>query len=237
MPQGLLLSNSVLTGSGYLEWCRPILEKFFSKNKNLLFIPYAAVSYSFDQYEKNVKKALLSCSGKITSIHRIKEKEKEKAVKDCDGFIVGGGNTFALKKRLEDDKIFFSIKKRIQKENISYAGWSAGANIGSLSIKTTNDMPIIQPESFDGFGVVDFQLNPHYTDIKIPNHNGETRDERLIEFSVLNPCIYCIAIPEGSGISVEKSGGKKYFGEKKAKLFHNGKCCKDIENGEYLSFQ
>lgn len=229
--KALLLSNSVSSDSGYLEWCKDMLSDFFKESKNIIFIPYAAVSYSFDEYETNVKNVLSSLSEKITSIHRFEDKTK--AVNQCDGVIVGGGNTFALKKRLEENNIFELIKTRVLTQSIPYAGWSAGANMGSLTIKTTNDMPIVQPKNFEAFEVVKFQINPHYTDQSLENHNGETRDDRLIEFSILNPDTLCAAIPEGTGIKVQDSKAF-YFGQKQGKLFLKGKFKELLNNGDEI---
>lgn len=233
MPKGLLLSNSVSSGTGYLEWCRKDIKEFFKDSENIIFIPYAAVSYSFDEYEEKIIKAL-GMDGKIRSIHTIEDKKR--AVEECDGVMVGGGNTFALKKRLEEDSVFDLIKKRVKNEDLKYAGWSAGANMGSLSIRTTNDMPIAQPRSFDGFSVVDFQINPHYINAVLENHNGETRDERLMEFSVFNPETPCLAIPEGSGLKVDESGDVIYFGNGDAKVFLGGRIEKSITPGSLIKF-
>jgi len=218
-------------GFPYLEWCRDILNDFLSSKKNIIFIPYAAVRFSFDEYEKMVLKGLATDKKKFRSIHTLKEKIK--AIKDCDAVVAGGGNTFALKKRLEDENLFNEIKARIKDPDFLYCGWSAGANLGGLSIKTTNDMPIVQPLDFNGLGAADFQINPHYTEKSLENHGGETRDERLTEFSILNPDVFCAAIPEGSGLFVEKSGKKAlYFGEKNAKIFYGGKIYRHLKNRE-----
>lgn len=229
--KALLLSNSVSCGLGYLEWCKNIITDFFKESQNIIFIPYAAVTYSFDEYEQNVKTALCQLQNQITSIHRFEDKEK--AVNECDGVIVGGGNTFALKKRLEDNNIFNLIKTRVLTQSVPYAGWSAGANMGSLTIKTTNDMPIVQPKSFEAFSLVNFQINPHYTDQNLENHNGETRDDRLTEFSIFNKDIPCAAIPEGTGIRVENKKAV-YFGEKQGKIFLNGGFYKMISNEDEI---
>lgn len=232
MKKGLLLSNSILEGSGYLEWCKDIITLFFKNKKNIVFIPYAAVSFDFDQYEQRVKKALSINSTRLKSIHRFENINK--AVKNCDGILTGGGNTFALKKRLEDHGIFDLIKHRITNDSLAYAGWSAGANLGSISIKTTNDMPITEPQSFEAFKIVDFQINPHYTNKTIHGHNGETRDERLMEFSILNPKTPCIAIPEGSGL-IRENKETTYFGDKNAKIFLKGNLYKEIKDKDIIN--
>ncbi len=231
MKQALLLSSSMAQGSNYLEWCKVLISDFFKNCKNILFIPYAAVSMSFEEYENKVIKALDTNHQKLKSIHFFDNKKQ--AVKLCDGIMTGGGNTFVLKKRLEDEDMFNLIKTRVHNEEIPYAGWSAGANLGSLSIRTTNDMPIVQPESFEGLALADFQINPHYINEKYKNHHGETRDERLKEFSIMNPQDLCAAIPEGSGISI-KDEKAFFFGKEKGKLFFNGDFYRFIKNKEQI---
>ncbi|MDY0131104.1 MAG: dipeptidase PepE [Desulforegulaceae bacterium] len=231
MYKSLLLSNSSMPKAPYLQWCKEILNDFLKSRKNIIFIPYAAVRFSFDQYEDMVLKALSMDKKRFKSIHGFAEKIK--AIKDCDSVVIGGGNTFVLKKRLEDENIFSKLKSKISEPDFLYSGWSAGANLGGISIKTTNDMPIVQPLDFQGLGTANFQINPHYTDLLFENHGGETRDERLTEFSILNPGDFCVAIPEGSGVFVEKNKkNSMYFGKKPGKIFFNGKIHKQIKDQE-----
>jgi dipeptidase E len=235
MEKALLLSNSVTSGSSYLQWCSDIIRDFFKTKKNIVFIPYAAVTVSYDEYEEKVIKALKFKNNELKSIHNFPDKIK--ALNECDAVLTGGGNTFALKYRLEQEKIFTTLQTVIKKENVLYCGWSAGANIAGLSIKTTNDMPIIEPESFEGLKVADFQINPHYTDKTIENHNGESRDERLLEFSYLNPDVCCAAIPEAGGLIVEDNPGKfLYFGQNPGKIFYRKKMVLKLQNGDRLNF-
>ncbi|MCB9481196.1 MAG: dipeptidase PepE [Desulfobacteraceae bacterium] len=232
MYKSLLLSNSSMPGTPYLEWCRDILNDFLKSKKNIIFIPYAAVRFSFDEYENMVLKGLSIDKKRFRSIHALKEKIKE--IKNCDAVVTGGGNTFVLKKRLEDENLFNEIKAKIKDPDFLYSGWSAGANLGGLSIKTTNDMPIVQPLDFNGLGSAHFQINPHYTDKALENHGGESRDDRLTEFSIVNPNVFCAAIPEGSGLFVETNGKKaRYFSiEKPGKIFHQGQIQRSLKNGE-----
>jgi dipeptidase E len=232
--KSLLLSNSTMHNAPYLEWCAGILNDFLRSRKNIIFIPYAAVRFSFDHYEEMVCKGLSMDKKRFRSIHGFSEKNK--VLKDCDAVVTGGGNTFVLKKRLEDQNIFNTIRSKIKEPDFLYSGWSAGANLGGLSIKTTNDMPIVQPENFNALGAAEFQINPHYTDMSIENHGGETRDERLIEFSVMNPETFCLAIPEGSGLLVTETGKTaEYFGEKPGKVFFKGQIHSQIKDREFFS--
>ena len=83
-----------------------------------------------------------------------------------------------------------------------YLGWSAGANLACPTIKTTNDMPIVDPGSLEALGLVGFQINPHYLSVALPGHHGETRDERLAEFARVNPKLPVLALPEGAWLRV-----------------------------------
>jgi dipeptidase E len=102
------------------------------------------------------------------------------------------------------------IRDRVR-SGARYLGWSAGANLACPTIKTTNDMPIVDPGGLEALGLVSFQINPHYLNVALPGHHGETRDERLAEFARVNPGLPVIALPEGSrllvsGTSVELRG-------------------------------
>ncbi len=116
-----------------------------------------------------------------------------------------------------------------------YVGWSAGANVAGLSIRTTNDMPIVQPPSFEAFGLVPFQLNPHYTDERIPNHAGETRAERILEFITVNPGVPVVGLREGSTLRVEGTT-LELLGEKTARVFVSGREPSEYEPGLSLQF-
>lgn len=74
------------------------------------------------------------------------------------------------------------IQERVRK-GMKYIGWSAGSNLACPTIKTTNDMPIVDPGGLEALGLLPFQLNCHYTSQSIPGHQGETRDQRLAEFA------------------------------------------------------
>ncbi len=116
-----------------------------------------------------------------------------------------------------------------------YVGWSAGANVAGLTIKTTNDMPVVEPPSFDALGLLRFQINPHYTEERIPNHGGETRVERLLEFVAANAGVPVVALREGSALRVEGSA-LELLGPHPAKLFVSGREPAEYPPGKSLQF-
>ncbi|AJC86832.1 dipeptidase PepE [Campylobacter sp. RM16704] len=204
MPNLLLFSASSYKDSGYLNHTAEFIDDFLKENamgnEEILFIPYAGVRRTPDAYEAKVKEGLKRDN--IKSLHRF-ENLKE-AILNAKVFLVGGGNSFMLLHKLYENDLLEILKDRI-KQGACYIGWSAGSNIAGTSIKTTNDMPIIMPKSFDSLGVFPHQINPHFISGKIPGHNGESREERLEEFLIVNPNETIYAIPEGSALKVKNN--------------------------------
>jgi len=196
----LLLSNSTLPGQAYFEWPRSMVMDFIGTGKNVLFIPFAGVTMSFDEYEQAVQKSLSNEDVVVKSIHHFEDKKK--AVAEADAIFVGGGNTFHLLTKLYEYDILADIKSAVE-SGTPYVGWSAGSNVAGKSIHTTNDMPIIQPPSFMAIGLIDWVINPHYTEATIPNHGGESRLMRLKEFIEINDTPV-ICLPEGTALKIEK---------------------------------
>ncbi|MEP3350104.1 MAG: dipeptidase PepE [Marinomonas sp.] len=196
--QVLLLSSSKLGATPYLEHTLPFITDFIGKKtEEILFIPYAGTKGGYDAYEKKVANAMASTGYNIVSIHHATDQIQ--AVHNAKAILVGGGNTFALLSALEKHGLLEAIQERVS-NGAPYIGWSAGANVAGLSIKTTNDMPICQPQSFDALKLIPVHLNPHFTDQTIDGHNGESRSERLEEFHYLNPTETVLALPEGCGV-------------------------------------
>jgi dipeptidase E len=199
MSQLLLLSNSTNHGTPYLSWARDHLAAFLDGVGSVLFVPYAGVRIGWDQYTGRVDAALRPLGIKVSGIHQAGDPEQ--AVRNAEAIAVGGGNTFHLLKQLQEDGLIGPIRERIA-AGVRYVGWSAGSNVACPTIRTTNDMPIVEPAGFRGLALVPFQINPHYTDAVVPNHGGESRQERLAEFVTSNPGMWVVALREGSLLRV-----------------------------------
>ncbi len=225
----LLLSNSTLKGEPYLGWPQLYLKEFLQSVRTVIFVPYAGITISYDDYTNLVSKALASFNINIVlrGIHTINDKQKAIAEADC--IMIGGGNTFSLLNKLQEEQIAVSINQAV-KNGSKYVGWSAGANMACPTIKTTNDMPIEQPQSFNALGLINFQINPHFTNATIPNHGGESRKMRLQEYLVRNPTSVIVGLPEGMLIEVD---GENYFikGEGEALLFRHNQLAKKLPVG------
>jgi len=191
----LLLSNSTNYGEPYMQWCSSTITSFVKDPSSVIFIPYAGVGFSYDDYTKKVNHALSSSDIQVTNLDDFDDKKN--ALKDSSAIFVGGGNTFHLLKMLQQLDLVETIQQVVANE-VPYVGWSAGSNIASPTICTTNDMPIVEPKSFDSLSLIPFQINPHFTEKSIPDHGGESRIQRLTEFLAANPDQKVIALPESS---------------------------------------
>lgn len=231
----LLISNSTNRGEEYLGWCKDMIKNFCNKHevKDVLFIPYAGVSMGYDIYEEKVKAVFSTLGLNLYSIH--KEKDAVKAVREAKCVAVGGGNTFHLVYELYRNKIMTEIHER-GNLGMPYMGWSAGSNIAGPSLKTTNDMPIIEPESFVCMNLVPFQINPHYTDFFDPKHGGETRDERLGEFLKVEPKMWVAGIREATALNLENGNLSLIGRDNKMKVFRGTMEAKEFTLKDDINF-
>ncbi len=156
------------------------------------------------------------------------------AVQSAEAIAIGGGNTFHLLRELYETGLIESIKARVE-AGVPYIGWSAGSNVACPTIRTTNDMPIVEPQSFSALNLVPFQINPHYTDEQLTNHSGETREQRLAEFLKANTGATVVGLREGSILRIE--GERiKLLGEKTARVFKSGEEAKEYKPADSLEF-
>jgi dipeptidase E len=215
-PSLLLLSNSTMPGEPYLAWTRPWLDPFLVGVENIVFIPFAAVDITYDEYTARVNTGLNT--DRVVGIHTIADKAGAIGKSDC--IIVGGGNTFSLLCRCQDQGLLAPIGAAVA-SGAKYVGWSAGANLACPTIRTTNDMPIEAPAGLEALGLIPFQINPHFIAEAPVAHAGESRVQRIKEFLIRNPDVSVLGMPEGSLLSVE--GLKFTLDGKVATWFELGK--------------
>ncbi|RVU40783.1 dipeptidase PepE [Rheinheimera riviphila] len=198
--QLLLLSSSRADNSDYLAPGLAQITEILGDIQRVLFIPYAGVSVGYDAYQQMVQSALGTIGITVDSIHQFENPAL--AVAEAQAIVIGGGNTFHLLHQLYQHQLIELIREKVT-AGTPYIGWSAGSNLAGQSIRTTNDMPIIEPPSFNALNLLPFQLNPHYTDFKPAGFHGETRDMRLNEFMLLNPTTAIFGLPEGTALRRE----------------------------------
>jgi dipeptidase E len=228
----LLLSSSRTPGAGFLEHARGHIRSFLGKDvTRVLFIPYAAVGKSYEDMTAIVAPVFAELGYEVTGLHAAADPVA--AVREAQAVAVSGGNTFRLLQLIQSQGLLQPLRERVQ-SGMPYIGWSAGSNLACPTIRTTNDMPIVWPASYEALGLIPFQINPHYTEHLPPEHQGETRDDRLHEFMRLNPGMPVLGLREGSALRLD-AGRLELLGEHSAKLFLDGKT-RELGLGESLQF-
>ena len=224
----LLISNSTLYGSGYLDHAESEIREFLDNVGEVLFVPYAL--YDRDAYAATARERFQKMGYRLTSIHTAADAQE--AVNDAEAVFIGGGNTFRLLKALYDADILQTIRRRVS-AGIPYIGSSAGANVAGPTIKTTKDMPIVQPPSFAALGLVPFQISPHFLDPD-PNstHMGETQEERIMQFLEENDTPVA-GLREGAVVRAEH-GSLTLKGSTGARIFRKGREPVETRPGETL---
>ena len=234
----LLISNSTNAGEGYLEYPKDEIRRFLIGVKEVVFVPYAAVTFSYDEYENKVQNRFGEFGVKVRSVHR--ESSPVNAVRSAEAIVVGGGNTFHLLKNMQEQGLIETIREKVL-QGTPYVGWSAGSNVACPTISTTNDMPIVEPESFGAFGLVGFQINPHYLDAHPEGHAGETREQRILEYIAVNREMTVVGLREGCILRVVKNeDGQKdsltLIGSRPMRIFRYGQQVREVTAGDDLSF-
>src|ERR1051326_5399272 len=175
----LLLSNSSQPGMNYLEHAMDALQEFLDGTLTIHFVPYALANY--DGYTAGIAQALASSGIIVKGVHTFASPRQ--AIEEARVLFVGGGNSFRLLRTLQQYDLLDLVQRRVMDGEVRYMGASAGSNMACPSLRTTNDMPIVQPRSFEAFGLIPFQINPHYLDPDPHStHQGETRAVRIEEF-------------------------------------------------------
>ncbi len=226
----LLISNSTMHGGGYLQHCKANMEEFLGEKKRVMFVPFALANH--DGYAEKARESFTAMGHELDSIHTYPNKVA--ALAEADAVFIGGGNTFRLLAALSHHGLLTAIRDRVR-NGMPYIGSSAGTNVATLSIRTTNDMPIVQPPSFDALQLVPFQINPHYLD---PNpsssHMGETREERILQFHEEHE-VPVLGLREGCMLHVQ--GAKmQLLGTTDARLFRRAQPAEEFHPPCDLSF-
>lgn len=228
----LLISNSTNAGEEYLKYPVENIGRHLQGVCEIVFVPYAAVTFSYDEYERKVQKRFDEIGIRVRSVHRAADPRK--AIREAEAICVGGGNTFALAKKMQEQGLMTAILRKI-KEDTPYVGWSAGSNVCCPTICTTNDMPIVEPQSFKAIGAVRFQINPHYLDANPEGHAGETREQRILEYIEANPRRYVVGLREGCMLRLE-NGRLELIGSRPMRIFKKGIEPFEVKTGDDLSF-
>lgn len=232
MVKLLLISNSTNAGEAYLEHPKEEIKRFLGDVKKVLFFPWAAVTFSYDEYERKVQERFSEFGVEVDSIHHYKNVKI--AIQEAQAIVVGGGNTFKLLKTIQQHDIIETVRNKVL-GGTPYIGWSAGANVACPTICTTNDMPITEPDNFNAFNLVRFQINPHYLDSHPQGHAGETREDRIMEFVEMDPYSYVVGLREGTMLLLENVT-LNLKGPKSARIFKKGMVPKETQPGDDLDF-
>jgi dipeptidase E len=227
-PRILLISNSTVYGRGYLDHVEQEIKAFLGEVKRILFFPYAL--HDRDGYAAMAKARFVVIGYPLESVHHAADPRK--TVENADAFFVGGGNTFRLLKALQDVDLLDAISRKV-KSGAPYIGSSAGSNLAGPTIKTTKDMPIVQPHTFESLGLVPFQISPHFQDPDPDSrHMGETQEERILQFLEENETPV-VGIREGAWLLCE-NGAIRLKGENGARIFRRGAAPVEAKPGDNI---
>jgi dipeptidase E len=229
----LLISNSTNPGEPYLDYPKNNIRDFLGKNRiKALFIPYAAVTFTYDTYEEKVNERFSEIGHEVVSIHHFADPVA--AVREAHAIVVGGGNTWKLLKTIRENNLIDVVREKVL-SGTPYVGWSAGSNLACPTIKTTNDMAVVEPDSFNAFDLIPFQINPHYLDANPEGHAGETREQRIEEFIEVNPGTIVAGLREGCMFLVENNT-IRLIGKRKVRVFKKGEKTVELGQEDELSF-
>lgn len=225
----LLVSNSTVHGRGYLDHAEDDIRKFLGPAKTVLFFPFALSDR--DGYAAKASERFAEMGYTMTSAHAASDPIQ--AIAETDAIFIGGGNTFRLLKSLQDLELIEPIRRRVR-AGAPYIGSSAGSNVAGPTIKTTKDMPIVQPRSFDSLGLVPFQISPHFQDPDPSStHMGETQEERIIQFLEENETPV-LGMREGAWVLAENSR-VILGGSRGARIFRRGEPPVEKTTGDEIS--
>jgi len=222
-----------MKGEPFLTYPKQYIVDFFGDQPvKALFIPYAGVTITWDDYEQKVKDRFKEWGHDCISIHHFDDPVK--AVNEAELIVVGGGNTWNLVHHIHKFNLTEPIRNKVM-SGTKYLGWSAGSNLSCPTLKTTNDMPIIDPMGFEALNLIPFQINPHYLDANPEGHGGETRQDRIMEFLELNRSVTVVGLREGC--LIKRSNQKlELLGSHSLRIFKHGSAPQETPVGSDISF-
>jgi dipeptidase E len=222
----LLISASNVHGYGFLDHPEPEIRRTLEGRRTVAFVPFAA--HDVDGYTTQVRERFARMGFDVVQVRGPRDLD------NADAIFVGGGNTFRLLKAVYEHELLEPLRRRVRDDGLPYIGSSAGTNLATPSIRTTNDMPILYPPTFDALGLVPFQINPHYLDAEANStHKGETREQRLLEYLEENDTPV-IALREGSALRVEH-GVTTLVGIHPARIFRKGAEPFEVDTGSVIT--
>jgi len=226
----LLISSSNVHGTGFLDHAEPEIRDFLGPVRRILFFPWALKDR--DGYTAKVRERLGRMGFAVDSIHEAPDPRR--AVEAAEAVFLGGGNTFRLLKTMYEEDVLVALRRRVR-EGMPYVGSSAGSNVAGVTIRSTNDMPVVEPPSLSALGIVPFCINPHYLDPDpTSTHMGETREERIAQFHEENEEPVA-GLREGAILRVE-DGSVTLRGIARMRLFRRGQPPEEFDPGARLDF-
>ncbi len=230
MARLLLISNSTNHGERYLAHCEDAVRSHLDGVDTLVFVPYAL--FDREAYTANARKRFAEMGIAVESPHE--SEDPVATIESAQAVFIGGGNTFRLLSTLQGERLLEPLRKRVR-QGMPYMGASAGTNVACPTVRTTNDMPIVEPSSLTALGLVPFQINAHYLDPDLNSvHMGETRETRITEYLEENPGPV-LGLREGSALAVNGEE-RRLLGPRPARLFERGREPRELEPGSEVSF-
>ena len=226
----LLISSSNVHGTGYLDHAEPEIRDFLGPVRRVLFFPWALKDR--DGYTARVRERLGRMGFEVDSVHEAPDPAR--AVEAAEAVFAGGGNTFRLLKTMYEEHVLVPLRRRVR-DGMPYVGSSAGSNVAGVTIRSTNDMPVVEPPSLSALGIVPFCINPHYLDPDpASTHMGETREERIAQFHEENE-EPVVGLREGAILRVE-DGSVTLRGIARMRLFRRAHPPEEFDPGARLDF-
>ena len=229
MSRLLLISNSTVHGRGYLDHVEAEIKDFVGGRTRTVFIPYAL--HDRQAYCAQADSRLRTFGLEFTSVHDVSNASRE--IEHSQIIFIGGGNTFRLLYEIQKNQLIEPIRHAVGSGAL-FIGSSAGSIVACPSLKTTKDMPVVQPMSFEALGLVPFQISPHYLDPDATStHMGETQEQRILQFLEENEEAV-IGLREGSFLRIEDEA-VMLKGPHSARIFRRGTPPVEVSSGTNLN--